>query len=1011
MTKISHKSRKFHLNYNKILTGAILAASLAFISTPAAAQQSGTVNGRITANDGSALSGVTVEATSPVLPGIRTATSSANGRYQLPLLPPGQYVLTFRNSDGRVIERSTAVLLQQRIKVDVAFEGSDEIVVTGQRMYVDTGHAALKNTLGADIIEGIPVGQEYRDIQKLIPGVQYTEDTVRGPSAGGNGQDNVYQFDGVDVSLPLFGTLSAGPSTHDIAQVSIIRGGATGIGFNRSGGFTINTISKRGTNEYHGEISYKAETPSLTAARKQAATVVDFEENKRWITANLGGPIIKDKLFGYASYYRPTVTQDTRSNVRGAQPPKTTERNEYFGKLTFAPTENILLDASYRTSDSSSRGFGIESFDASSLSTGSEDSQDIIIAEGSWVINDKSSLNFKFTDFKSGFTSRPDTLFNVPVSLGGSLNIGALDTVGEFHVPTPITGDAAFNTFIQPFINQYGFSENGVQTGGGRVGGDSFINGQDFSRQVFEVGYDRRFEHGETTHDVHIGYQYMAIEEDLTRITNGFGNINVIGGRASTRTGDLLPDGSAIGAAVPIFFQANVFRTGLVDASGNPTGPRTINSRSELQSLEFNDTVERGDWTYNFGVLVSNDTLFGQGLRVNANSISGFELAPGERYKMYEVDWKDMIQPRFGVNWDYSDSASVYANFARYTPAASSLARAASWDRNLARETRLYYDANGDFIASRPRGSSSGKYFDDGLKPRQIKEYIIGWNKDVSDELDVRVHARHRAGTNFWEDTNNNARTRFNAPPEIAALGDYIPNLNDIRFGGPNPIFGSSYVIAQLDTAHTEYYEVSLEADYNRDNFFLTGSYTWSRYTGNFDQDNATTANDANVFIGSSLLADGAGRQLWDNKEGILRGDRTHQFKVYGYYNLPWNAKVGGFANYQSGQPWEVWDVGVYRSLTGSGSDTIRFGEAAGSRRADSQFRVDLNYTQNFEVMNGYNIQLSADLFNVFNSQTGYNIDSKARGRTIQELGQGSFGLPRSFIDPRRLRLTAKASF
>ena len=58
-----------------------------------------------------------------------------------------------------------------------------------------------------DVFDALPVGQEYRDLIKLIPGVQYTEDTIRGPSAGGSGQDNVYQFDGVDVSLPMFGTL------------------------------------------------------------------------------------------------------------------------------------------------------------------------------------------------------------------------------------------------------------------------------------------------------------------------------------------------------------------------------------------------------------------------------------------------------------------------------------------------------------------------------------------------------------------------------------------------------------------------------------------------------------------------------------------------------------------------------------------------------------------------------------------------------------------------------------
>ena len=66
----------------------------------------------------------------------------------------------------------------------------------------------------------MPLGPDYRDLVRLAPGVQVTQDLVRGPSVGGSGQDNVYRFDGVDVSLPMFGTLSAEPSSHDIDQVT-----------------------------------------------------------------------------------------------------------------------------------------------------------------------------------------------------------------------------------------------------------------------------------------------------------------------------------------------------------------------------------------------------------------------------------------------------------------------------------------------------------------------------------------------------------------------------------------------------------------------------------------------------------------------------------------------------------------------------------------------------------------------------------------------------------------------
>ncbi|HHI89259.1 MAG TPA: carboxypeptidase regulatory-like domain-containing protein, partial [Hellea balneolensis] len=191
-----YKSFKTSLHYTSVLSGVILATSLTLMSAPAMAQgQTGSISGYATTADGTALAGVRIEATSPYLPRPRITTTGSNGRYQLPLLPPGNYTLKFRAPDGTTTERSAKVLLQQKIKVNVTLgQKIDQVVARGTRIRVDSGHASLKDSLGTDAIEGVPVGQDYRDLLKLIPGVQYTEDTVRGPSAGGHGQDNIYQF-------------------------------------------------------------------------------------------------------------------------------------------------------------------------------------------------------------------------------------------------------------------------------------------------------------------------------------------------------------------------------------------------------------------------------------------------------------------------------------------------------------------------------------------------------------------------------------------------------------------------------------------------------------------------------------------------------------------------------------------------------------------------------------------------------------------------------------------------
>ncbi|WP_268087509.1 hypothetical protein, partial [Enterobacter sp. JH609] len=84
-------------------------------------------------------------------------------------------------------------------------------------------------------------------------------------------------------------------------------------------------------------------------------------------------------------------------------------------------------------------------------------------------------------------------------------------------------------------------------------------------------------------------------------------------------------------------------------------------------------------------------------------------------------------------------------------------------------------------------------------------------------------------------------------PQHIADKGLYVANLADIR----DEIGGSSYVIAEVDGGETKYWEASLEAEYMGENSYVNASYVWSHYYGNFDQDNTTTSNDANNFIGS----------------------------------------------------------------------------------------------------------------------------------------------------------------
>jgi hypothetical protein len=1012
MTKQSIGSRLAVRGVRGVLAWVALAFSLAMISAPASAQQTGGITGQVTDANGAPVANVRVQASSNVLPQARSVTTASNGKYRIRLLPPGSYQVEYSFPDGTTRRRAVAVPLQQTVEVNVAATtgaGIEEIIVVGETLTADAGAGSLANSINAATVDALPVGQEYRDLLKLIPGVQYSEETTRGPSAGGSGVDNIYQFDGVDVSLPLFGNLASEPSTHDIEQVSIVRGGAKAVGFNRSGGFLINTKSKSGTNEFHGEASFQTQSSSMTGSLDNGDSPASFDEDRTWTTLSVGGPILRDRLFFYGSYYRPDSQRSNGTNAYGAVPDFENIRDEFFGKLTFAPMDNILIDASFRTSEKEVVNDGVGAFTQASAADVAISNQDLSIIEAAWIISDESSINFKYTNFENETGSDPVTFLNITTALGDSLNIGTLDQQGRLNVPSiivpsianPLTpADIAFNAFAQPFVDQFGFDDNGVATGGGVVGAGNLINSQDFFRESFEIGFDHLIYSGDVTHDIHIGYKYEEISEVLLRRSNGWGSISVLGGSEMARDG-----------VTPVFFRALVRQQGISAATGALAPP--IVSASELSSFEINDTIEVGDWTFNVGVLVSNDALFGQGLRPNANNPSGFEIAIGNRYKMIETDWSDMIQPRLGATWDFNDTTSVYVNYAKYHPPASSLSRAASWDRRFGdRILDVNFDANGNFIDSEPANGSGGKLFEAGIEPRSVDEYLLGITHDFSGDLTLRAHVRHKKGGHFWEDVPNDIYLNAN-PPAGIAREEIIPGLaTQLADLGGGSI--RSFVIDELDGAFTKYWEVSAEADWSMDNMFLRGSYTWSHYYGNFDNDNISSfGSDFNSFIGSSSFGDGAGRQVWNNRNGNLRGDRRHQLKLYGYYQLDWNASVGAYFVYQSGQPWEKWqdtpfaaEIAAYRAATGRGtstSDFLRFAEPAGSRTAPSHWQLDLNYTQNYTVFGDHNIQLRVDVFNAFDRQTGWSFQPR--------VDRAAFGEPRRFFKPRRVQVAVKYQF
>ncbi len=744
------------------------------------------------------------------------------------------------------------------------------------------------------------------------------------------------------------------------------------------------------------QVSYQFQRHNMSSGLNNGS-LSRYQQNRSWTDLNVGGPILKDRIFFYGSYYRPEVNRENRANVYGSLPRYQSTRNEGFGKVTVTPTHSTLFNASYRDSKRLDKSALFGQFTAPTAGTGNESRQKIGTADGSWIINATSYLNFKYTHFALLTQGRPDNTANVSVSTaaGTRLDVANLNQLGLLTVPTFINGADGYNAFITPIVNNYGYQLNGgVRTGGGTVGFGSTFDKDNFFRDAGQIAYNLTLAAFGMRHDLHAGYLRSVDSEDLTRSSNGWGSITIPGGRTSFQ-------------GTPIFYAAAFQQQGLGAVP-------TIHSEFRSQSFEANDTIYWKNWTFNIGLVASNDTLYGQGLSTSPGTLSGYVLSTGtttaaRQYRMYDVPFSKLLQPRVSATYAYNGRDTVFASFARFNPMASSLPRAASWDRNLATTIQAYFDASGTLFAVDPLASAPGKLFVPNMTPPTHNEVLIGTARQFGPHVTGRGYVRYNKGSHYWEDTNNNARVAFNPPPNIPATL-YIPTLDAMRaqIGASAGLSssGSSYVIATLDGAFTRYKELTLEAEYRGGKGFVRGSYTRSRYYGNFDQDNTAstaTGNDANIFIGSSNLADGPGRQLWNNKLGILRGDRPNAFKLYGSYFLPWHASAGTYIVAQSGQPWETWDYSLYSALTTSTNETIKYAEPAGSRRASSHAQMDLKYIQELPVAKRYAAQLDVDVFNVANSQTGYNIEPR--------IHSAGYGQPQSFFDPRRVQVAFRFTF
>jgi len=334
------------------------------------AQQTGEIRGKITEGKGEALPGVAIVARSPNLQGLRTAVTDRSGGFRLPLLPVGTYSLTFKLPGfEKLTMTGNEVRLGFTTSLSVVLEPTAvraEVTVVAPNPPIDKTKTDTSYRLNSGDLALVPTqARTIAEIVDLTPGV--TGVRVNTVSGGANSA-----VGGTETGLPSFrgegdagnNWLVDGLSTRGVnyndpgvrlnydawEEIQIVSDGFAPEMGQGMGGF-INIVTKSGSNSFHGQLGGLLQDSGLRAKRQEQLSVVSLPEaSLRQFFGNLGGPIVRNKLWFFLSdnYFGNSDISKEESIGWLTIPPgeRRTHTNNVFGKITFTPYKNHTLSLS-----------------------------------------------------------------------------------------------------------------------------------------------------------------------------------------------------------------------------------------------------------------------------------------------------------------------------------------------------------------------------------------------------------------------------------------------------------------------------------------------------------------------------------------------------------------------------------------------------------------------------------------------------------------------------------------